>query len=267
MKKKIYFSAALTFILALLLISGCGGSRGASKASTSDDAIALLVQSGQAVSGVGSYRVSGKMQMDSDQSQGAEPLALSVDVEGEMQQSGGTLNQHMVMSSGDARQESYTIGPDYYIFVADKGWGHTNSGNSKAENSSIGMIDIQQLGLMAQLGQDIQIFEENSERIGISVHLSEDFFKASLQSGEGVSQESLDAAEQYLSGLAADVRLWLLKDSMLVDNVELQSDLIDIQPYGNIKMSMDLKILDYNQGPQITLPEEAKNAVEITASS
>ncbi|OFW58514.1 MAG: hypothetical protein A2V52_01015 [Actinobacteria bacterium RBG_19FT_COMBO_54_7] len=267
MRKSNCLPAALALIIALVFISGCGCSGGTSSAASTEKAKALLMEAGKAVSETSSYRMNGTMRMDADQAGEGEPLDWSLDIQGEIQQSAGIVSEHMVMSVGASKQESYTIGSDYYAFVTDKGWAHMSTGNSKIQNSSLGMIDIQQLGLMAELGQDIKVFEESTQRIGISFRLAEDFFKSSLQSEEGVSQEWLDAAGEYLSGLAAEVRLWILSDSMLVDAVELRSNLSEIPPYGMISMSIDLEVRDYNQGLRITLPEEAKNAVEVTLPS
>jgi hypothetical protein len=266
MQKKIFVVSCLVLVVAVASVSGCGGSSG-SKAE-SEDATALLIQAGQAVSEQSSYRMSGKMNMDSSQSDASTPIDITLDIDGEVQQSGGTVKRHVVMSAGDLKQEYYIMGSDYYLYNSNGGWEHASLGAYETQNAGMGMIDIQQLGLMAGMAQDAQVFEEDDSTLAISFHLNEDFFKASLPSpGQGFSQEELDAMAQYVAGIEADVRMWFAKDSMLVEKTEIESNLGDMPPYDSISTSVNLDILDYNANIEITLPEEAKNAVEMGSSS
>lgn len=260
MKKKLILAMASVLMASLFVLAGCGGSGGATgNGSAAND---LLIESAKAISNVDSYRMNAKMQIDSYQSGDSQPLSMTVDIQGEVQRSGGDTREHMVMSMGNARQESYGMGPDSYMYSTDSGWVHMNMSDYRTQNAGLGMMDIQKLGLMSQMAQDVRVFEETPEKIGISFHLGDDFFKASLQSGgKDVSEEWLNAVDQYLTGLGADMRMWLWKDSMLVDHVDLQSD------SSGIRTSIQFNIFDYNQGLEITLPEEAKGARELPNSS
>jgi hypothetical protein len=266
MQKKIFIISCLVLVVAVALISGCGGS-GNSKAEN-EDATSLLTQAGEAVSAQSSYRMSGNLNMNSSQSDASTPIDITLDIEGEVQQSGGVVNRHVIMSAGDLKQEYYTIGSDYYLYMTNEGWKHTSLKAYETQNAGMGMIDIQQLALMAAMAQDARVLEEDDRTVAISFHLNEDFYKASIPTLEqGFSQEEIDAWAQLVSGTEADVRMWFSKDSMVVDNTEIDSNLKGMPPYDNIRTSVNLDILDYNGNTEITLPEEAKSAVEMSSSS
>jgi Family of unknown function (DUF6612) len=263
MIKKIACIAFLILAISIPLTAGCGGSDASENASS--DPLSLLKQAGDAVSAASSYRIDGSMKMDSGAS-GSNPISIALDITGEVQQSGGTVSRHVVMSAGDKKQEYYIIGPDVYIYSSNNGWTHSSLQNYETQNAGMGMIDIQQLGLMAEMAQDAKVIEDDGNTITISFHLNEDFFKASLPTtGEGFSQEELDTMQQILSGTEADVQIRLFKDSMLVDKTQIDSTL-SIPPYDDIHTSMVFNTLDYDKSVDITLPAEAKNAAEAGTS-
>lgn len=266
MRKNILILSSLAVLaMALSLAAGCGGSSPRALEGNGDTGL-LLKEAGQAVSKASSYRINGTMQVQSQGSQPGQDMNITETEQGEVQQSQEGVKQHWVLSSGDMKQESYTIGQDYYAYVEGKGWMHTSVGSSQAPNGGLGVVDIQQLGLMADMAQELKTFEQNSDSIGISFRLGEDFFKASFASaGQGVSQEWLDSAQQLLSGLEANVRMWLLKDSMLVDRVEMDSDM-DMGAYGSFHLSVSVKIDGYGEDMQVVLPEAAKSAQEVSGS-
>jgi hypothetical protein len=231
------------------------------------------MDSGKVMTEVSGYRMSGSMVMGAGGSEVAGMgLPMTIDIQTEVQLSGGDIRQHMNMTTKGYQMEAYIIGDQYYQNTPGTGWVRMNIGTYKTQNMNMGLMDTQQLGLMAQMAENAEVIEEDGGKIGLSLHLGEGFFKASLEasrryleeSGKSLPEDWMKTAEEAASGFQADMRIWLWQDSKLIDHIEMEYTMGGVPPLEKIESTAQLNMYDYNADIRIELPEEAKGAKEIT---
>ncbi len=272
----------LVLVLLILAIAGIGCKKDSSEATgTESQTMALLVESGQAMSNANSYRMSGNMVMDAEGSEAASMgFPMTVDLQADIKITAGKISEHMKMttesgSTGTYETDSYIIGDLFYQYIPNQGWYKMNYGAYMTQNMNMGLLDSKQMEVMGQMARNAEIVGEEDGKIGLFFHLDGDFFEAVLNStsqsggdgGQSLPQEWLQQAEQIVSGMEADVTIWLWQDSKLVDHMAMESTLGGMLGLENIKQIMQINMYDYNQSIEVVLPEEAKGAQEFTFPS
>lgn len=261
--KKIVAAAFLTAALCICL-SGCGGDSG-------NGALSLLMESSRSMSEVSGYRMRGSLDMSAEGSDaGGGTWSMVADIEAEVQVCEGEMRQHMTMTMDGEKIDSYIIGDEYYQHIPGQGWMRMHVGAYKTQNLGMGLMDPEEMELMAGMASKAEVIEEGGEEICLSFHLDEDFFKASLEisrryleeGGQAVPDEWLKQAEEAVSSFQADIRIWLWQESKLIDRIETAYTMGGVSPVGDITNSMQLQMYDYNQDIEVELPPEAEGAEE-----
>jgi hypothetical protein len=279
MKKVITTLLLLTLFILAAGGTGCGNESNQSEENT--QAMSMLLESSQAMSNVSGYRMDGEMLMDAGGSEAASMgLPMTVDIQAEIKITDGKINEHMKLitkseSIGTYETDSYIIGNQFYQYVPGQGWFRMDYGVYMTQNMNIGLLDSNQMEVMAKMARNAEIIGREGGKIGLFFHLSEEFFKTVLESasqsaGEGgqpLPEEWLQQAEGILSGIEADVTIWLWEDSNLVDRMEYKATMGGMPPLENIEQTMLVKMFDYNQNIEVVLPEEAKGAQEFPLPS
>jgi hypothetical protein len=274
------------FLTLLLLavaaaFTGCGGGTQEQGGDGSQErAMSLLVESSKAMAQVKSYRMSGVMEMQASGAGGVDNMDMTVDLQADVQVSGGQLAEHMKMvtssaSMGTMEMDSYIIADTIYQYVPGQGWYKMNFGAYMTQNMGMGMLDSKQLEIMAQMARNARVVAEEGEEVGLSFHLDGEFFEKALRSfsesaaagGRALPEEWLEQSKETLSGMEADVTIWLRQDSKLVSRMEMESVIAGMADVGDVKQNMQLRIYDYNQDIKVVLPQEAEGAQEISFPS
>ena len=109
-------AAAILITLAFLLcLVGCGGGTGG----TQSEATPVMMEAGQAMAEVTSYRMSGTMVVEaSDINQSGAAVPMEMEIEAEMQMSDGEIQQHMATTMNGFAIETYVIPP----FIRPRTW-------------------------------------------------------------------------------------------------------------------------------------------------
>jgi len=263
-------TAAVLLVAALVVsLTGCGGGGETSDAA---DTFALLVDSTQAMTDVGSYRMSGSIEMDSGTGTGAESQTISMDIRADVQNGTDGMRQHMFVILGDYEVEAYIVGGVYYQNLPGQGWMKMSTSAYMSQNMSLGIVDAEQMQMMAELAKDAQVIEENDETIGISFQLNQEYMQASLdlyrkqieEGDEPVSEEWLQMAEEAMSDFRAEINIWLSKADNLMQRMEMTYSMGGQSEMGEITSSIQMDFFDYGQDIVIELPPEAAQAQEFS---
>lgn len=256
--------------LAAILIScaalvGCGGGSASSP-------LAILADSSGSMSDVRSYRMRGSTTMDMEGPEAeAAGFPLDMEMEGEVQLSGGEMRMHMVLDLQGQKMESYIVDGRYYQQTPRYGWVSMDLGLYKTSNPSIGPMDPREMELMSRLGRDPEVFEEDDETIGISLRLDREFLEGSIEmareyyeeAGQPYEQEAIDEALEGITGFQAEIKVWISKESGFLQELEAEYVVEGVSPAGAVTSSMHIEFYDYDGELEIELPEEAGNANEL----
>lgn len=263
--------AAVAVITAavLLCLVGCGGGSGGAKG----EAAPMMMEAGQAMAGVTSYRMSGTMVMEAaDINQTGAAIPMQMNIEAEMEMSDGELRQHMATTMNGFAIETYVIGEDVYAHYPTQGWIKMDIAMYKTQDLSTGLLGPDNIELMAEMAIEAEVVEETEDRIGLAFHLDEEYLKVGLE----MSQEYLEGAKdtmpddwmkqamESIAGFEADFVIWLWKDNNLLDSMEGEYYMKGTEATGEIMGTMQFEVYDYNADIQIELPPAAEGAVEIT---
>jgi hypothetical protein len=258
-------SIAAAVIAAFIIMSvvGCGGG-------SKIDPMPFLVDSASAMSEVAGYHVSGTVEMRSGGgSPGMQSQAANMNIEADVQNTGGDIRQHMFVTlkgSGgeDYVVEAFIIGGVYYQKLPGQEWMKMSTGAYQTTSMNLGLVDAEQMGLMAELASGAEVFEENDEQVAVSFHLDKEYFDASLElyeEGRQLSEELLQMQEA-IEDFQADIRIWIRESDNLFDRMEMVYTLKGLPEAGEASSSMQMGFSDYNQDISIELPQEAEQAQE-----
>jgi hypothetical protein len=259
-----YAIALLVVSILVLSFTGCGG--GAESGST--ESLSLLVESTTAMMDVSGYRMSGTIEMDSGEA-AAGGQAIIMDVQAEVQNTGGEIRQHMFVTIGDYKVEAYIIGDVYYQNLPGQGWMKMSTGAYMSQNMNLGMVDVQQMEMMAGLAKDAEVVEESGDTVTLSFHLDQEYMQASLdlyrkymeEGNEQFPEEWLRMAEE--ADFVADMTVRINKADDLIQRMEMSYAISGMPQVGNIESSMKMDLYDYGEDIVVELPPEAAQAQEI----
>jgi hypothetical protein len=277
MKKILLTLIVLTPLALSSCLLGCGGkSNQPGGPQDSERGLYLLQQSSQAMSAVNSYRISGSIVGDAQEAGAPDQNKhMTSDIKAEVQITSGEIRKHEIDSGWnpdkpDLQSESYMIGAQYYYkWLPTDDWKRNPDGAYVImSNPFLNLIDKDQVALMAKMAQNVQIVEDYNEEVEISFQLDDDYQKALAdaaiegigQSGQ-LTQDELQSLGQDSIGFQAEIHMWLAKDGNLIKQVTM--DGTETTSSGQITGTNDMRLYDYDQGLQVALPEEAKNAPSI----
>lgn len=254
----------VVLMMALSLVAGCKGGSGSS------DALARLTEAAEAMSGTSCYRMKGDIEMS--MGEGAAPIAMSL--RADVQNAPDGMRQHMFVSMGGFEAEAYVVGDTYYQNSPGQGWQKMSLGLYRVQNMNTGLVDAEQMELMAKMASDSRVMEEKDGSIGIAFHLGKEYFDASMriyreymeESGEGVPEEWLKMMEESVSDFSADIKMWLNASNQLVERMEIVYSMGGIPQLGEMRSSMRMDLYDYDADIEVELPPEAAQAEEIKLS-
>lgn len=246
------------------LVSGCKGD------SPQYDAMQLLNEATEAVSAAGGYRLKGDIEMG--MGEGSAPVAMAITAE--IQNAPDGMRQHMYVEMGGFEAEAYMVGDTYYQYAPGQGWRKMSLGLYKAQNMNMGLVDADQMELMAKMAADSRVLEENDGRVGVSFHLGKEYFDASMtmyreyveESGGEVSEDWLRMVEESITDFSADISVWIDTSSRLIERMEISYSMAGIPQVGEVTSSMRMDLYDYGQDIVVELPAEAAQAEELQQS-
>ncbi len=258
--------SAIAIILAVVLavlITGCGG--GSEKGD--GEGLSLLLESEQAMMVVSGYRTQGTIDMD----MGGQGEIISMEVRAEVQNVDGDMRQHMFMSLGGYEVESFIVGGVYYQNMPGTGWMKQSTGVSyMGQNTSLGMLNAEQMELMAQVAKDTEVVEEGGGIKRLSFRLDDEYARVSLErlrkmKEEGdaqFSEEELRMAEEYLVDFQAAISMWIRDEDKLVQRMEMSYAIGGTPEVGDLSSVAKLEVYDYGADIKVELPPEAEQAQE-----
>jgi hypothetical protein len=260
--------AALLVAALFVSVAGCGGdTQGGDTGSLS-----LLVDYSEAMAKVGGYRIEGSIEMESGAvAAGEQSQTIAMEIRADVQNSDGEMRQHMFVTMGDYKVEAYIVDGVYYQNLPGQGWMKMSTGAyNLSQNMSMGVMDAEQMEVMAQLARDAEIVEEDDETIALSFSLDQEYLQASLdlfrksieEGGEQFPEEWLQLAEESISDFRAEIRMWLRKADDLVQRMEMSYTMAGLPEMGEVKSYMEMDFLDYGQEIVVELPPEAAQAQE-----
>ncbi len=252
------------FLAVLMLISLAAGCKGGSGG---PDAVARLTEAAEAMGGTGGYRMKGDIEM----SMGAGSTPIAMQLRAEVQNAPEGMRQHMFVNMGGFEAEAYIVGDAYYQKSPGQGWQKMSLGMYKAQNMNTGLVDADQVELMAKMAVDSRVLEEKDGRTGIAFHLDKEYFDASMrmyrqymeESGEGMPQGWLDMIEGSVTDFNADIKVWIHASSRLIERMEIDYSMGGIPQVGEMRSSMRVDLYDYDQDIVVELPPDAAMAEEM----
>lgn len=259
-------AASLVAIL-VLAFAGCGGG----SESDATASLSLLVESTQAMSEISGYRMSGTIEMDTGATTaGGQGQTINMDVRADVQNADGEMRQHMFLTIGDYEVEAFIIGGVYYQNLPGEGWMKMSTGAYMSQNMSLGLVDAEQMEMMAELAKDAEVIEESDEVVVLSFHLDQEYMQASLdlyrkyieEGDEQFPEEWLQMAEESISDFQADISIWLNKSGDLIQRIEMSYTIIGMPEVGDVGSSMKMDLFDYGKDIVIELTPEAAQAQE-----
>jgi hypothetical protein len=192
-----------------------------------------------------------------------------MDIEADVQNTGGEIRQHMYMTLKASGEEDYVIevyivGGAYYQKLPGQGWIKESSDAYQTTSMNLGLFDSEQMALMAELASGAEVTEDDDQQTAISFQLDKSYFDASLELYEerqGISEELLQIKEA-IEDFQADVRIWIRKSDNLFERMEMAYAIKGMPGMDEIGYSMQVVYSDYGQVSAIELPQEAEQAQE-----
>ncbi len=255
----------LVLLVAAWIPAGCGGG------SAGGDALSLLKEATEAMKGTAGYRMKGDIEIG----MGAASSPMSIAITADVQNAPDGMRQHMFVEMGGFEAEAYIIGDTYYQYAPGQGWQKMNLGLYRAQNMNMGLVDADQMEIMAELAEDSRVEEEKEGRALVSFRLGKGFFDASLatyreyieKSGQDMQEEWLRMAEESVTDFNADIKVWINTASGLAERMEIAYTMAGIPQVGEMKSSMRVDLYDYDRDIEIELPPEAAGAEELKLPS
>lgn len=260
--------AASLIALLLLASAGCGGG----DKDEARDGLSLLMEASQAMLEVSGYRMSGTVGMEvGAPGGGGQGQAMTVDLTADVQNADDGMRQRMLIDMGGYEVEAYIIGGVYYQNVPGQGWTKTSTGAYLSQGMNLGVVDAEQMEMMADMAEDIEVVEESDEVFALSFRLDQEYAQAVMdlyrkyvdEQDEGVSEEWLSMAEEAMADFHAELRIWLNRADKLMRRMEMSYVMGGMSEIGEVTSSMEVDLFDYGEDIVVELPAEAAQAQEI----
>lgn len=253
---------ALLAVSLFLVVTGCGGEE-------EIDPQALLAETVKAMAGVSGYRIYGSTSTTMEETQTEAESAtdsMSMEVSGEVQIVEEVTYQHLTATGEGETMQAYIIGDDYYDYTPQDGWTH-----SPGRGLGTTALDARQMELVAASAEDIKVIQDGEKLIKVILHLGEDYFRATLdayvqqlqEKGREINEQWRAAMEEAIGQTRAEVRLWIFRDSRLIESIEMDYEIGGEAAGKKLSSSSHFDLFDYNDpGILVELPEEARQARE-----
>lgn len=271
MRTKTALVLSVLVALALSLFPGCGKK---SQGVVEGDAMEVLRQTSQAMAQVRTYRLKGTMSMSAAGLTGAGADTWNMEMESELENRDGDVRQHMSMSVSGVSMDAYLVGGVYYQNVPGQGWMKMSVAEYRTQNMNLGMMDPDQMGLLADSAQELKIIGEDEDSVGISFQLGKefllasiDFYRKNVEGGGQQMQEGLEMLEKAAEDFSASVTMWIRKADHYMKSMEMSYRFGDFAGMGSVDTSINAEYSDYNADIRVELPEEARQAKEFDYSS
>ena len=260
------FAGMLVMAVLVLSFAGCGGG----SESNATESLSLLVDSTRAMTEVSGYRMSGTIEMAMGAaSAGGQVMTMEVDAEA--QNVDGDTRQHMFVNVEGYEVEAYIVGGVYYQNVPGQGWMKMSTAAYMSQNMNLGLVDAEQMEMMARLAKDAEVVEESGDTLVMSFHLGQEYVQASLdlyrksmeEGQEPLPEEWLQMAEEYMSGFQADLIVRINQTDKLIQRMEMSYIMKGMPEVGDVESSTEMDFYDYGQDIEIELPPEAEQAQEV----
>ena len=264
-------AAALLIVMLVAFLSGCGGGSEEGEQSQTSDTISLLTASTQAMSELEGYRMTGTINIGSGtDGAGGQGQPVSMDIRADVQNSGGEMRQHMFATIGEYEVEAYIVGGVYYQNIPGQGWQKSSVAANQIQGMNIGLVDAEQMEMMAEMAEDAKVIDEDEETEVLSLLLDQDYFQASMEiyrdymeeAEEQLPEEWLEMVES-ISAFQAELRIWVRKADDLFQRMEMNYEMSGLEGLGTITSSMEMDFFDYGEDILVELPEEAAQAPEV----
>lgn len=262
-------AVVLTTLSVLLCLVGCGGGTGG----TQSEATPVMMEAGQAMAEMTSYRMSGTMMIEaSEVGQDGAVVPMEMKTEAEMQILDGETRQYMATTMNRFAIETYVMGDEVYAHYPTQGWIKMDIAMYRTQDLGTGLLGPENIELMAEMAIQAEVIEEGEDKIGLAFHLDEEYLRMGLEMSAQYLEEAeevmpegwMEQAMESITSFEADIVVWLWKDSKLLDSMEGEYSMQGTGATGAIVGTMQFKVYDYNADIEIELPAEAEGAVEVT---
>jgi len=271
MKSKTILILSLLSLLALLFSSGCGKK---SQGGVEGEPMDVLRQASESMARVQTYRLKGTMSMKAAALMGTGSDSWTVEMNSEIENRDGDVRQHMSMSVSGISMDAYLVEGVYYQQLPGEGWMKMSLAEYRTQNMDLGMVDPEQLGILADSALDLKVVGEDQEAVGVSFRLGKEYLLASIdlyrrnmQDGGEQELEGLEMLEKSAEDFSATVSMWIRKADMLIRNMEMSYAFGDLGGMGSVETTMKAEYYDYNADIKVELPEEAREAKEFDSSA
>jgi hypothetical protein len=252
------FTAAL--LAATLIVTGCG----TTTKKPTNDATQILKDSRKAMLSVKSYKGTGSISLASS-AQGAS--SMNVTFEMQIQQNGPKdLQGHIIMHSSGQDMETYIANGYAYSKDPTKGWTKQPVGEVTDFSKLATPADISKLGAAAK---DARLISQSGEYYKVSFSLNTNYLMDLMglsKSTKGLTAQEKKNAEAMVKGMTMGAVFQIQKPTMYIQSMAMNFLFPNMPNIGSVKMGYRADLSDFNKPVKVTLPEDAKNAQEVTGS-
>jgi hypothetical protein len=258
--RKIFFALTAALLVSALIVSGCGKT-----APKKSDAQKLLEESNKKMQTVKSFKAVGTINMS-----GKAPGAGNMDLDFEMQvQTKGPrdFDGHMVMKGMGQDTEMYMVGGNAYVNVPGKGWYKQPLGDytdiSKPPTPA-------EMAKISEAAENVRILTEDSQYYRMAFDVGPEYIEEAMgmqKDTEGLSAEEKKMMEEMLKGIKMTAVFKIEKSTMYILNMTMGFGIPNMPLVGAVRMEQKIDFSEFDKPVSISLPEEAKNAPEVTPGS
>jgi hypothetical protein len=188
-------------------------------------------------------------------------MTMNMKGDGKVDQTNKRMQMEMTMSmSGMTMEmEQYVIGDTQYMKVPMVGWVKNRSSAEIWETGDYARAQNELIkGMEVKLLEDEEVDGVDCYVLEIEVEDIEEMFEIMIQQMGSATSLSADELES-IKGMA--FKEWIAKDTYFVTKMFMN---LQMEEEGTmVDMSMTMKFYDYNEPMEITLPEEAEDAIDM----
>jgi len=257
--RKIMLALAAALLTATLIVAGCG------KTTTkTNDATKILKDSNKAMQSVKSYKAAGSINM-----YGKSPDAgkMNLTFEMQIQQKGPKdFEGRMMLNSMGQDMEIYMSNGYAYMNDPKKGWAKQPLGDFTDFSKLASPADISKLG---EAAQNTRILTEDSQYYKIAFDLKTDYIQELMgmkKGTESLSAEEKKMANAMVKGMQMGAVFQVEKSTHYVLSMTMNFNIPNMPTVGALRMEQKIDFSEFGKPVSVSLPEEAKNAPEVTGS-
>ncbi|MBN1289237.1 MAG: hypothetical protein JXA49_06340 [Actinobacteria bacterium] len=171
---------------------------------------------------------------------------------------------HIRFSGMGTESEAYSIDDYAYAFVPEKGWLKSLTTEVR-DLMNVFQLSPSELDKLTGNAKNLELKDETDESYVISFEVGPKFFEQAILNQDIVDElgpEVKYMIEEMSKRTSIDAVITIDKETMLVDEVDLEMYVEDVELLGDINLAIKAVFSNYNKPVDIALPEAAANARE-----